>query len=379
MRIINKIGNESLLNREKSLFLCSKHAPYSLYDKVFGWVDSLTAEDCVICFNSSELEDEVMRALLVNQIPTILVVMNRFTDKYNVQIDKALTEERMLILVLQRDEPRGAGQTPRLRNQLVMQMAEHIVCGYVNKNGSIFPILAGVKNVRYLEQENVMMAAEPSDPPSHQRWKVWEDKILLRMFYEDMGLHAIKKQLRRTYLSVRTRIKAITMPEDVLKGREFEDFVLELFDTNKAKTYSLLEWRGDKSSGIISPVSNTYPDFVLEYKEGKRKKRFAVECKWRASIPRRLAQPLFDPEQITRYKEYANSKALNVYIILGVGGEPSMPEELYLIPIDSVSQIQSKPSLLRHFQREVVDKWFSINEFTDEVSPFSKSEASNLT
>ena len=29
MRIINKIGNEELLNREKSLFLCSKHAPYS--------------------------------------------------------------------------------------------------------------------------------------------------------------------------------------------------------------------------------------------------------------------------------------------------------------------------------------------------------------
>ena len=96
MRIINKIGNEELLNKEKSLFLCSKHAPYSVYDKVFGWVDSLTADDCVICFNSSELEDEVMRALLVNQVPTILVVMNRFTDKYNIQIEKALTEDRIL-------------------------------------------------------------------------------------------------------------------------------------------------------------------------------------------------------------------------------------------------------------------------------------------
>ena len=169
MRIINKIGNEELLNREKSLFLCSKHAPYSVYDKVFGWVDSLTADDCVICFNSSELEDEVMRALLVNQVPTILVVMNRFTDKYNIQIEKALTEDRMLILVLQRDEPYGAGQTPRLRNQYMLQKAEHIVCGYINKNGSIFPLLAGVKNVRYLEQESVMMAAEPLDPPTHQR------------------------------------------------------------------------------------------------------------------------------------------------------------------------------------------------------------------
>ena len=367
MRIINKIGNETLLNKEKSLFLCSKHAPISKYDKVFGWVDSLTADDCVICFNSSELEDEVMRALLVNQVPTILVIMNRFTDKYNVQIEKALSEERMLILVLQRDEPRGAGQTPRLRNQFIMQMAEHIVCGYVNKNGSIFPILAGVHNVRYLEQEDVMMAAEPIDSPSHQRWKVWEDKILLRMFYEDMGLHAIKKRLRRAYTSVRNRIKTITLPEEVLKGREFEDFVLELFDLNETKTYSLLEWRSDKSLGEIRPVSNTYPDFVLEYKEGRRKKKFAIECKWRASIPRRFSQLLFEPEQITRYQEYAAEKAQSVYIVLGIGGEPSMPEELYLIPISAISQIQFKPSLLKQFQREIVDKWFSIDEFKENV------------
>lgn len=153
------------MNREKSLFLCSKRAPYSLYNKVFDWVDSLSSNDCVICFNSSELEDEVMRALLVNQVPTILVVMNRFTDKYNVQIEKALEEQRMLILVLQRDEPYGAGQTPRLRNQYMMQMAENIVCGYIDKNGSIFPLLAGVQNVRYLEQEEMMMAAEPLAHP----------------------------------------------------------------------------------------------------------------------------------------------------------------------------------------------------------------------
>jgi hypothetical protein len=89
-----------------------------------------------------------------------------------------------------------------------------------------------------------------------------------------------------------------------------------------------------------------------------------VECKWRASIPRRFTKPLFEPEQIARYQEYAEEKALKVYIILGVGGEPSMPDELYMIPIDSISQIQSKPSLLKQFKREVVDKWFSIDEFT---------------
>lgn len=365
MNIIKKIGNEALIDREKQLFLCSKHAPYNHYDQIFNWVDSLTSEDCVICFNSSELEEEVMKALLVNKVPTILVVMNKFTDKYNIQINKALAEQRMLILVLQRDEPRGAGQTPRLRNQFMIQKAEHIVCGYINKNGSIFPLLAGLTNVHYIEDEKMSLAAEPLLPPKHQRWTVWEDKILLRMFYEDMGLHAIKKQLRRTYINVRNRIRAITLPVEVLKGREFEDFVLELFDLNETNAYSLIEWRGDKSTGEISPVSNTYPDFVLEYREGKQKTIFAVECKWRDYIPKRLTQPLFSTEQIIRYQDYSKEKGQDVFVILGVGGEPSMPEDMYMIPIDSIQQVQTNPSLLKQYKREIVDKWFSIEEFNN--------------
>ena len=364
MRIKQTIGNKELWQREKTLFLTSRMAPIGCYGKVFQWVEGFDKRGCAVCFNTSELEEEVLKALLVCRIPTTLVVTGRFHDTYNVQIEQALQEQRLLIMVLQPEESDGKRYIARLRNHYIIGQVQHIVCGYINKNGSIFSILAGLQNVHYLEQEDVEMVAEPPVPPTHQRWTVWQDKILLRMFYEDMGLHAIKKQLRRTYFSVRNRIKAVTLPEEVLKGREFEDFILELFDLDETRTYSLLEWRGDKSMGKISPISNTYPDFVLEYKEGKRKKKFAVECKWRASIPRRFTKPLFEPEQIARYQEYAEEKALKVYIILGVGGEPSMPDELYMIPINSISQIQSKPSLLKQFKREVVDKWFSIDEFT---------------
>lgn len=360
MIITQKIGNEALLNRKKQLFLSSKHVPYNMYDRICHWVDSLTSDDCVICFNSSELEIEVMKALLVNEIPTILVVMNRFTDKYNVQIEKARLEERILILVLRRDEPHGAGYTPRLRNEYIMKMADNIVCGYINKNGTIFPLLAGLKNVYYLQNENAPIVSE-SMAPAHQRWAVWQDKLLLRMFYEDMGLHAIKKRLHRSYLSVMTRIRAITLPEEVLKGREFEDFVLELFDINGNNLYSLLEWRGDKSTGDVHPISNSYPDFVFEYKKGK--KHFSIECKWRNYIPTRKNYLLLSTEQISCYKEYSKEKGMDVHIILGIGGEPSMPEELYIIPLDSIQSAQSSPSQLKKYKRDIVDKWFSIDEF----------------
>lgn len=362
MKIIQEIGNRSLMQRRKTLFLCSKMAPISKYDLIFGWVDSLGNDDCVICFNSSELEEEVMKALLVNQVPTILVVMNKFTDRYNVQIMKALKDNRILILVLQRDETRGLGATPRLRNEFVIKMAEQIVCGYINKYGSIYPLVYGLNNVRFLEDETFFGAAEDSTP-THQRWKVWEDKTLLRMFYEDMGIHAIKKQLNRAYFSVKNRIRAITLPVELLKGREFEDFVLELFDLNETKSYSLLEWRSDKSTGEVNPVSNGYPDFVLEYKAGRKKIKFSVECKWRANLSMHKKNNLIEPEQLERYKEYATEKGQKVFVIFGVGGEPSMPEDLYIVPLDSFEEAQTKPSLFKQFKRDVVDKWFKIEEF----------------
>ena len=109
MQIKETKGNQDLLNREKTLFLCSKMTPIGLYGKVFKWTDSLTEKDCIACFNSTDMESEVLKALLVAKVPTILFVMNRFTDENNIQIERALQENRMLIVVLRRDEPSGKG------------------------------------------------------------------------------------------------------------------------------------------------------------------------------------------------------------------------------------------------------------------------------
>ena len=50
------------------------------------------------------------------------------------------------------------------------------------------------------------------------------------MFYKDMGIHAIHKQLQRTYAAVYARLHSITQPEELLIGQEFEDYVLSLFN-----------------------------------------------------------------------------------------------------------------------------------------------------
>lgn len=347
MRIINKIGNEQLLEREKTLFLCSKHTPYELYPIIFDWVENLYETDCVMCFKTTEMEFEVMTSLLVHKVPTILVVMKRFTDVYNLQIEMALKEGRMLILVLERDEPRGAGQTPRLRNEFVVNMADKIVCGYVNSNGSVFSLLAGRKNVELLLNRDARMAAEELDK-KNSRWTVGEDKTLLRMFYEDLGVHEIHKRLRRSYLSIKNRISSITLPEQLLKGREFEDFVLlELLGIgSKGNTMKLLEWRGDKSIAGVFPESNSYPDFVISL---DHRKKVALECKWRKKLPTSLKKEVFSPERIELFKSYSDDTSISIWFIIGVGGEPSAPELLYQVPLSAVDYILSKKQSITEF------------------------------
>ena len=173
-RAIQYIGNKELLKRKKTLFVCSKRAPWGTYERIFGWVESLTEKDVVVCCNTSELEVEVMKSLVVNQVSTILVVMNLFREENNVQIQKALKEGRMLVVIMkQTDKKRWS---PRDRNfYLINQVADHIVGGYIDKYGSLFPLLVGKKNLEALTHNLVSdIAAEPDN--LYQRWTVGGNK-----------------------------------------------------------------------------------------------------------------------------------------------------------------------------------------------------------
>lgn len=353
MRIIEKRGNQRLMNREKTLFLCSKKTPVKLYEYVFRWTDSLTEKDCVVCFNSTYMESEVLKALLVGKVPTILFVMNRFTDVNNIQIEQALKENRMLIVVLKYD---GKGVTPRLRNEYVLSLCQHVICGYVNKNGSVFSLLAGRENVVNLIEEDVYSQVADSIV-SHERWTVAQDKILLRMYYADMGIHAIHKKLQRSYAAICSRIHSMTQTEELLKGREFEDYVLGLFNIKKDGMLVLQEWQGDKSYGMIHPKNNSNPDFVFRYGE----KEFAIECKWREKMPIDLTKDLFSMRRIENYKQFSEKRAMPVTIVLGIGGEPCYPDLLYIIPLESVALIVSDHQTIVAFR--CAARSFDISRF----------------
>lgn len=335
MRIIRTIGNKSLWQREKTLFLTSRMAPLACYESIFRWVESFDRWQCAVCFNTSELEEEVLKALLVCRVPTTLVVTGGFKDTYNVQIEQALKEKRLLILVLQREDSDGKGFIARLRNQWAIDQVQHIVCGYINPNGSIFGLLAGRNNVTHLVDRKELKAAEQE--PKHYRWTVAEDKRLLRMYYEDMGIHAIHKAIGRPYSTVYLRVKSLTMNDELLKGREFEDHVLELLGVADNDKLTLKEWRGDKSLPGIYPEGNSNPDLVLEY-DGHP---FAIECKWRNHIPKNIEKELLPAERMASFQQFSTDRHMPVHLLLGIGGLPNDPDNIYFTRLDKEFSVET--------------------------------------
>lgn len=339
MRIVQTIGNKSLWKRKKTLFLTSRQAPIGCYGKVFRWVENFDKfNGCAVCFNTSELEEEVLKALLVCHVPTTLVVTGRFRETYNVQIEKALKKNLLLILVLQREESDGEGYLARLRNQYIIGQVQHIVCGHIDPNGSIFGLLAGHGNETHIVDKADLKTEEPEPKPF--RWTVAEDKRLLRMFYEDMGIHAIHRTINRPYGTIRNRVKALTMNDEVLKGRQFEDYVVDFFNLPNNEKLTLKEWRGDKTLPGVYPESNSNPDLVFCH-DGQP---FAIECKWRKRMPIDIEKELLSPDRQDYFRQYSKEHKTPVYLLLGIGDIPADPDNLHFVPL---SETISTDSLLR--------------------------------
>lgn len=91
---------------------------------------------------------------------------------------------------------------------------------------------------------------------------------------------------------------------------------------------TLKEWRGDKSLPGIYPEGNSNPDLVLEHDC----KPFAIECKWRSHLPKDIDKVLLPPARVALFIQYSQKNNLPVYLLLGIGGQPTDPDILYLTP-----------------------------------------------
>lgn len=103
-----------------------------------------------------------------------------------------------------------------------------------------------------------------------------------------------------------------------------------------------------------------HPDIQLSLKLAGKVYPLAVECKWRSEPSSQIVQ-FANPAQLKRYQEFEIKTGNPVFIALGIGGKPSAPNSLYIIPIQTFQKpVQHLAKLAKY--RKDVEKMFFYNQ-----------------
>jgi hypothetical protein len=142
-----------------------------------------------------------------------------------------------------------------------------------------------------------------------------------------------------------TSSSARLVSEDVDKGREFEKYVVERFSKEH---YALLEWRGDKFHEGRYAQSNMYPDLELRLETKRYNVTFAIECKWRKDFYCSRIDWAKN-YQLNNYRKYQYQSGNPVFVVIGVGGEPSNPAATYVVPLDHIETTSLHENKLKNY------------------------------
>lgn len=150
------------------------------------------------------------------------------------------------------------------------------------------------------------------------------------------------------------------------KGDAFENFVVDLLADWRLR---LIDRTQDavSTAGVIAESCKN-PDLHVRQKRGNSTIDYYLECKYRSHWDDRAVQ--FERWQIERYRRFQREKHRKVVIALGVGGTPSGPEILMLVPLDSIKGntikqistrfvVEPSPSSLVEYMNSYFDEVFT--------------------
>lgn len=151
------------------------------------------------------------------------------------------------------------------------------------------------------------------------------------------------------------------------KGYLFEKWIIEHFREEEGHT--LLEWRSDKSirgseEETRYPESSKFPDLVFQISHNNIEMKFAVECKYRTRL---MGNTIVSARNLSSYRKYASMTNQIVFIMIGVGGKPSTPEYVYLIPLHKIETDNLTKSALEACELLSPDKFYKFDVDTFNV------------
>ena len=154
-------GDASMLLCPLTTFLCSHRVPDGVSAAVREWVNGLsTSDSCVVCGTLTADERFASRLLLERGIPVVLALAQSIPDDLSgLRLEAihttALADGRLVIIspIVDSSVSEVSSKTSASRNQLMINIAEKIVVGYMTENGNLARQLLGRHNVTVLKTD----------------------------------------------------------------------------------------------------------------------------------------------------------------------------------------------------------------------------------
>jgi hypothetical protein len=141
----------------------------------------------------------------------------------------------------------------------------------------------------------------------------------------------------------KTTLEEIETPDTFRKGEEFESYVRK-YILPKDK-YSLLDKTHNYLANKDDFIDRTKePDFKFKSANGMT---FFLEAKYRSKYFKGAIE-WCKSYQLRRYQNI--NEHTPIYIVIGVGQEPSNPAQLFLIPLKDIKYTRLYPSFLRPYE-----------------------------
>jgi predicted Rossmann fold nucleotide-binding protein DprA/Smf involved in DNA uptake len=143
-------GNTELLKLPKTAFMCSRKIPASVVLKCYDWaIAQRDKGNCVISGFQSKIEKDVFHFLLQGKQPIILVLARGMKKRFEPELSKALSENRILIISPFPPEIiRPTTETAEKRNHMMLELSDEAVFGFISKGGSLEKVFTECATVR---------------------------------------------------------------------------------------------------------------------------------------------------------------------------------------------------------------------------------------
>jgi hypothetical protein len=108
----------------------------------------------------------------------------------------------------------------------------------------------------------------------------------------------------------------------------------------------LFKYRRISTGKVFEGVKG--PDYEFDFDHKGTHAKFAVKCQYYKHAETREVQ-LFSPSQQQIMRNFEEERGKQVYYVLGFGGKPDDPNELFLVPLNAIkSEFVSKAALRQY-------------------------------